>query len=194
MDSLVTKLYQTFLLFSFNLFVVFLLSSPAASQLSSDFYASSCPSVELIVRDTVRSASEIDSSIPGKLLRLLFHDCIVEVQIKILLNYRFVYGVWRTLWKSKMARWQLTRIALLLQGCDASVLVEGNGTERSDPANRSLGGFNVVESAKRLLEFWCPGTVSCADILVLAARDAVELVSQHSCLFYSTNYNNKLPN
>ncbi|WOL06447.1 hypothetical protein Cni_G15181 [Canna indica] len=136
------KLHQSFLLSNFKLILsaliaVLLLSTPSASQLSSDFYSLSCPNVELIVRDTVRSASEIDSTIPGKLLRLLFHDCIVE-------------------------------------GCDGSVLIEGNGTERSDPANKSLGGFYVVESAKRLLEFWCPGTVSCADILVLAARDAVE--------------------
>lgn len=57
------------------------------------------------------------------------------------------------------------------------MLIQGKGTERSDPANKSLGGFYVVDSAKELLEVLCPGTVSCADILVLAARDAVELVS-----------------
>lgn len=56
------------------------------------------------------------------------------------------------------------------------MLVQGNGAESSDPANKSLDGFYVVESAKRLLEILCPGTVSCADILVLAARDAVALV------------------
>ncbi|XP_042418222.1 peroxidase 18-like [Zingiber officinale] len=115
-----------------------LLSFRCASQLSPDFYSLSCPTVELLVRGTVRSASDLDSTIPGKLLRLLFHDCLV-------------------------------------QGCDGSVLIQGNGTERSDPANKSLGAFYVVESAKRLLEMVCPGTVSCADTLVLAARDAVEL-------------------
>ncbi|CAA7032973.1 unnamed protein product [Microthlaspi erraticum] len=61
-----------------------------------------------------------------------------------------------------------------VQGCDASVLIRGNGTERSDPGNASLGGFTVIESAKNVLEIFCPGIVSCADILVLAARDAVE--------------------
>lgn len=63
-----------------------------------------------------------------------------------------------------------------LQGCDASVLLQGNGTEQSDPANKSLGGFAVINSAKRLLEIFCPETVSCADILALAARDAVAIV------------------
>ncbi|XP_051151429.1 peroxidase 18-like isoform X2 [Andrographis paniculata] len=97
----------------------------------------SCPAAELMVKATVRSASAMDPTTPGKLLRLLFHDCFVE-------------------------------------GCDASILLQGNGTERSDPANKSLGGFTVIDSAKRVLEIFCPGTVSCADIIALAARDAVE--------------------
>lgn len=71
----------------------------------------------------------------------------------------------------------LLQAACILQGCEASVLLQGNGTERSDPANTSLGGFSVINSAKRLLEIFCPSTVSCADILALAARDAVEFVS-----------------
>lgn len=56
-------------------------------------------------------------------------------------------------------------------------MLQGNNTEQSDPANRSVRGFSVIESAKRVLEFLCPGTVSCADIIALAARDAVEIVS-----------------
>ncbi|GAB2281090.1 Peroxidase 18 [Dionaea muscipula] len=62
-----------------------------------------------------------------------------------------------------------------VEGCDASVLLEGEGTERDDPANASLGGFQVIDSAKRILEMLCPGIVSCADVLTLAARDAVAL-------------------
>lgn len=64
-----------------------------------------------------------------------------------------------------------------MQGCDASLMLKGNNTEQSDPGNRSVGGFSVIDGAKRVIEIFCPETVSCADIIALAARDAVEVVS-----------------
>jgi hypothetical protein len=56
-------------------------SSPTSSSLglSPSFYALSCPGVELAVSNAVRSASTLDPTIPGKLLRMVFHDCFVEV-------------------------------------------------------------------------------------------------------------------
>lgn len=51
----------------------------SSADLSFNFYASSCPVAEFLVRNTVRSATSNDPTIPGKLLRLLFHDCFVEV-------------------------------------------------------------------------------------------------------------------
>jgi peroxidase len=68
--------------FSATLFILVLFSiaaSPSSANLSFNFYAASCPPAEFIVRNTVMSASSDDSTIPGKLLRLLFHDCFVEV-------------------------------------------------------------------------------------------------------------------
>ncbi|KAF5790918.1 putative peroxidase [Helianthus annuus] len=63
-----------------------------------------------------------------------------------------------------------------IRGCDGSVLLSSKGNnkaEKDGPPNVSLHAFYVVDNAKRAVESVCPGVVSCADILALAARDAV---------------------
>lgn len=65
-----------------------------------------------------------------------------------------------------------------VQGCDASVLLDrinGDKSEREAAPNQSLRGFGAVDKIKARLEAACPRTVSCADILVLAARDSLVL-------------------
>ncbi|KAI5341422.1 PREDICTED: peroxidase [Prunus dulcis] len=111
-------------------------------QLAENFYSSTCPNVEFIVKQAVSTKlSQTPITIPAT-LRLFFHDCFVE-------------------------------------GCDASVMIaSANGDAEKDFSdNLSLAGdgFDTVIKAKQAVEALCPGVVSCADILALAARDCVVL-------------------
>lgn len=68
------------------------------------------------------------------------------------------------------------------QGCDASILLDNNAKTKivseknAAPNANSLRGFNVVDNIKVAVENCCPGVVSCADILALAAESSVSLV------------------
>lgn len=50
------------------------------------------------------------------------------------------------------------------------------GEEKAFPNRNSARGFEVIDGVKASIEEMCPSAVSCADILTLAARDAVFLV------------------
>jgi len=64
-----------------------------------------------------------------------------------------------------------------LQGCDGSILLDGSNSEKlAAPNLNSARGYEVVDAIKADLEKACPGVVSCADILALAAKYGVLLV------------------
>lgn len=50
------------------------------------------------------------------------------------------------------------------------------GEKKALPNLNSIRGFDAIDTIKAALEKACPSTVSCADILALAAREAVYLV------------------
>ncbi|KAL4556085.1 hypothetical protein LXL04_038725 [Taraxacum kok-saghyz] len=62
-----------------------------------------------------------------------------------------------------------------VNGCDASILINAPNSENTAPPNSLLRGYEIVNAAKTQLEIECPGVVSCADILAIAARDSVLL-------------------
>lgn len=110
------------------------------AQLSSNYYASSCPKALSTIRSAVTSAVSSEARMGASLLRLHFHDCFVN-------------------------------------GCDASILLDDTssftGEKTAGPNANSLRGFNVIDTIKTNVENVCPGVVSCADILAVAARDSV---------------------
>ncbi|CAK7339189.1 unnamed protein product [Dovyalis caffra] len=66
-----------------------------------------------------------------------------------------------------------------VNGCDGSILLDNTATILSEkeaaPNNNSARGFEVVDNMKAAVENACPGVVSCADILTIAAEGSVSL-------------------
>lgn len=61
-------------------------ASSEAARLRSDFYKSSCPNVESIVRKAVaEKVRQTFVTVPAT-LRLFFHDCFVEVSPEVFLS------------------------------------------------------------------------------------------------------------
>ncbi|KAL4184915.1 hypothetical protein AMTRI_Chr10g3420 [Amborella trichopoda] len=112
----------------------------SGGSLSYDFYNTSCPDVEDVVRETLAPIFLTHPTAPAALLRLMFHDCQV-------------------------------------QGCDASILLDTDhpriSSEMISSKNFGIKHRESIVIVKEAVESVCPNQVSCADIIVLAARESV---------------------
>ncbi|KAK6935649.1 hem peroxidase [Dillenia turbinata] len=134
--------------YSMNVMVVVvlivLLYECTSAQLSTNFYSKTCPKLFPTVNSAVQSAVSKERRMGASLLRLHFHDCFVNLN---------------------------------REGCDGSILLDDTssltGEKTAGPNNNSVRGFNVIDNIKSEVEKVCPGVVSCADILAIAARDSV---------------------
>ncbi|CAI9780913.1 unnamed protein product [Fraxinus pennsylvanica] len=131
---------------SSTLLLLFLLLSLAITSsgtpLRPGFYSETCPEAEFIVRDVIKKAMVRETRSGASVMRLQFHDCLVN-------------------------------------GCDGSVLLDDTpymlGEKLSLSNINSLRSFEVIDEVKEALENACAGVVSCADIVIMVARDAVVL-------------------
>lgn len=66
---------------------------------------------------------------------------------------------------------------IMKKGCDASILIDGSNSEKTALPNLSLRGFDIIDDAKAAVDRICQGVVSCADLIIIATRDAVFLAT-----------------
>ncbi|XP_062221218.1 peroxidase P7-like [Phragmites australis] len=126
------------------LLALFLFFSATHGQLKEDFYAKTCPSLDLkgIVRNELSRVLPTDRRMGASLLRLFFHDCFVQgCDASVLLDNDKQRGI--------------------VSEKDAG------------PNKNSLRGFKVIDDIKTAVEASCSRVVSCADILAVTAREAV---------------------
>lgn len=151
---------------------VSLLAWLANAQLSPNFYARTCPNIQGIVHNAMMQAVGRESRMGASILRMFFYDCFVNVCNQNSLLSFLAAGSSNNI---------MIYLGFLMQGCDASVLLDDTATftgeKTAQPNQNSLRGFEVIDAIKSRVKAACNATVTCVDILALAARDGVILVS-----------------
>ncbi|KAF8687691.1 hypothetical protein HU200_042614 [Digitaria exilis] len=136
-----------------------------AQQLSPTFYSTTCPKLSTIVRSAMAVAVRKEKRMGASILRMFFHDCFVNLASSYVCSVlTFIYHV----------------LPPGRQGCDGSILLDDTpsftGEKGAGPNFMSVRGYEVIDTIKTQVEASCNATVSCADILALAARDGVNLL------------------
>ena len=78
----------------------------------------------------------------------------------------------------------------MLQGCDGSILLDDTanftGEKNAAPNAKSVRGYEIIDGIETRIEASCNATISCEDVLALAARDSVSLIRRHqgSTMFF----------
>ncbi|CAN6209089.1 unnamed protein product [Urochloa humidicola] len=73
---------------------------------------------------------------------------------------------------------RLFSVDCFVGGCEASILLDStanSSAEKDAPLNKGVRGYEAIDAIKAKLDAACPGVVSCADTLALAARDSIRL-------------------
>lgn len=91
-----------------------------AQDIFVGFYDQTCPSAESIVTEVVKEATAKDPTVPAAMIRLLFHDCFVQVHITLLIHTKIYLSPLRP----NTAR---SRV-MLLQVCSLYVCLQFRGT------------------------------------------------------------------
>ncbi|XWS19379.1 hypothetical protein CRYUN_Cryun31cG0010600 [Craigia yunnanensis] len=124
---------------------IWILVGVCEAQLACDYYKFSCPNVENIVRKVMLGVILTDATAPAAFLRLLFHDCQVQAFVS-----SFFYH-------PKLS---------------STLALKGN-SEVVSGKNFGIRKRETIQHIKDILEAECPGQVSCADIIALAAKESV---------------------
>ncbi|CAN4112257.1 unnamed protein product [Withania somnifera] len=115
--------------------------------------------------------------------------CVISILAPLTagqLDYRYC---WAALLSDSRIAASLLRLHFhdcFVNGCDGSVLLDDTnnfkGEKNAAPNRNSARGYETIDIIKADLERACPYTVSCVDILTLAAREVV--VKDHFGQFY----------
>jgi len=90
-QAMTCRVVVTFLFFLVTLVPLVHMLPYGRNQLDINFYDSSCPNLLMIVRYGVWSALKGDSRMAASLLRLHFHDCIVNVNTFVLYDFLIAF-------------------------------------------------------------------------------------------------------